>query len=85
MSAGVSESGVIRTSLSDLYEVSSRQESCSGMIKCRNSKCVAKDLACDGNNDCGDNTDETECLKPSRVMIRLVGGKGNHEGNIQVR
>lgn len=30
-------------------------------IQCNNKKCVRKDFQCDGDNDCGDWTDEDSC------------------------
>ena len=31
--------------------------------QCRNQKCVQKIWWCDGENDCGDNSDEDQCRK----------------------
>ena len=32
-----------------------------GKLRCDNSKCVTFSNRCDGNNDCGDNSDEKDC------------------------
>ncbi len=32
-------------------------------FKCLNSKCVSGDKVCDGENDCGDRSDEKNCSK----------------------
>lgn len=41
--------------------------------QCRNSKCIQKIWYCDGENDCGDNSDEDQCrkLKTSPLYIRF--------------
>lgn len=31
--------------------------------QCRNQKCIQKIWWCDGENDCGDNSDEDQCRK----------------------
>ena len=31
--------------------------------KCDNYKCVPKTMVCDGDNDCGDNSDERNCSR----------------------
>ncbi|RWS19191.1 uncharacterized protein B4U80_02771, partial [Leptotrombidium deliense] len=35
---------------------------CNG-FKCANSRCISQDLACDGINHCGDNSDESSDAK----------------------
>lgn len=32
-----------------------------GMFKCNNDHCINNTLVCDGQNDCGDNSDEDKC------------------------
>ena len=32
-----------------------------GFFQCNNKKCVDKKFQCDGQDDCGDNSDESDC------------------------
>lgn len=39
-------------------------------LHCRNGRCVALDLYCNGNNDCGDNSDEPKYCTGMFVILR---------------
>ncbi|KAL7644494.1 UNVERIFIED_CONTAM: hypothetical protein RMT77_005326 [Armadillidium vulgare] len=80
----VGESGLLHSTREDFYEVKSRQSLCGDQFICNNKKCISKSLECNEKNDCGDNSDESKCSSPFSHQIRLVGGKGPHEGNVQV-
>lgn len=41
-------------------------------FQCENKKCVLKVWRCDGDNDCGDNTDEKSCSKYLFLFIHYV-------------
>ncbi|XP_038600156.1 complement component C6 isoform X1 [Tachyglossus aculeatus] len=44
---------------------------CKNKFKCDSGRCIAKKLECNGENDCGDNSDERDCAKKSRVCGRV--------------
>ena len=70
----------------DYYELSSGSMSCERDLRCDNGKCL-RSLAerCDGKNDCGDGSDEKRnCRATPDLKIRLVGGRSDNEGRIEV-
>ncbi|KAF2348850.1 Serine proteases trypsin domain [Trinorchestia longiramus] len=52
--------------------------------QCKNLRCVHASARCNGKDDCGDNSDEEGCPRTSQYKLRLVGGSGDHEGNVQL-
>ncbi|XP_042873054.1 neurotrypsin-like isoform X2 [Penaeus japonicus] len=81
----VVSSGLVPSSREVFYELRSRRSVCGSRLRCGNEKCVDRGKACDGKDDCGDNTDERQCRAPMKYETRLVGGSGAHEGNIQIK
>ncbi|CAH0605816.1 unnamed protein product [Chrysodeixis includens] len=47
-------------------------ECSAGQMKCRNGKCISKELFKDGNNDCGDGTDEPGQTTCSDYLARVM-------------
>ncbi|KAK7883029.1 hypothetical protein WMY93_029203 [Mugilogobius chulae] len=43
------------------YEAIDRKDPCPNQFHCKNDKCIKSELRCDGWNDCGDYSDETQC------------------------
>ncbi|KAL3875620.1 hypothetical protein ACJMK2_033552, partial [Sinanodonta woodiana] len=72
----------------DYYELKglTSKEDCeaTGMLTCDNSRCVGSDKACDGVDDCGDSSDESEGRCAETVNVRLRGGRTKYEGNVVV-
>ncbi|XP_075216413.1 uncharacterized protein LOC142321844 isoform X2 [Lycorma delicatula] len=70
----------------EYYELTALSVDCSKMFLCENNKCVNNSLVCDGHNDCGDRSDERNCVTiDDGFEIRLVGGKTPNEGRVEVK
>ena len=57
------------------------------MPRCASGKCLQRDQLCDGKHDCGptDTTDEKGCPAEAKVKVRLVGGRSQNQGWIEVK
>ncbi|XP_075736289.1 neurotrypsin isoform X3 [Rhipicephalus microplus] len=73
----------------DYYESTTYSDNCTGMYRCRNGKCIERQLVCDIANDCGDRSDETNCLTRMSFEVRLRGGSQTllplAEGRVEVK
>ncbi|XP_070386371.1 neurotrypsin-like, partial [Dermacentor albipictus] len=73
----------------DYYESSAHSGNCTGMFRCRNGKCIEWQLLCDIANDCGDRSDETNCVTRMDFQVRLRGGPRTFlrqtEGRVEVK
>ncbi|KAF5912112.1 hypothetical protein HPG69_003386 [Diceros bicornis minor] len=43
---------------------------CKNKFRCDSGRCIARKLECNGENDCGDNSDERNCGRPKAVCSR---------------
>ena len=70
----------------DYYEFKSGSTTCERQLLCDNGKCLrSAEEVCDGKNDCGDNSDEKRnCRTTPDLKVRLVGGRSENEGRIEV-
>ncbi|KAK3090315.1 hypothetical protein FSP39_010872, partial [Pinctada imbricata] len=70
----------------DLYELKTQMHGCSTGYRCNNSKCIERNLTCNGRDDCGDLSDEQNCVSqtPPPLLIRLVDGDNDYSGRVEL-
>ncbi|KAK7071589.1 Neurotrypsin [Halocaridina rubra] len=83
-STDVASSGLVTSTQEGFYELRSRRTACGAKFKCDNERCVDRSKSCNGDDDCGDRSDEAQCQVPLKYETKLTGGSGNHEGNVQI-
>ncbi|XP_078416368.1 complement component C6-like [Cetorhinus maximus] len=49
-----------------------QQGDCVNMFRCQNGRCIARDLECNGEHDCGDGSDEEGCKKKDPPCPREI-------------
>ena len=58
---------------------------CPDSEKCDSGKCLNSTQFCDGVSDCPDRKDEAGCPSSGGLEVRLVGGREEWEGRVEVR
>ncbi|CAH1247164.1 PLAT [Branchiostoma lanceolatum] len=53
--------------------------------QCPNGKCIPESFQCDGDNDCGDFSDEENCENAEPFEVRLRGGEREGQGRVEVK
>lgn len=71
----------------DLYQIlmsTAKKSKCPGRFSCKNNKCIEIYKRCDAKNDCGDNSDEENCLQLS-LELKPLDPKKPDDGVIRVK
>ncbi|XP_076317919.1 neurotrypsin-like isoform X2 [Tachypleus tridentatus] len=92
-----SEKSLVDCSFSGWYQHNCKENEAAGVkcrappkecdedeFKCNNGKCVILGFLCDGQNDCGDNSDESEVQCKAPLLVRLVNGKNQLSGRVEI-
>ncbi|XP_061168027.1 uncharacterized protein LOC133176972 [Saccostrea echinata] len=71
----------------DYYELKSQIRGCPGEFKCKNGRCIERNLQCNSHDDCGDLSDEEGCVENTvpPLGIRLVDGDNGHSGRVELQ